>query len=247
LAALLQKDCFFERLSTKHWLGVVFVKSEDRKSVVIGGKAKHHWDQLEGCFAKSTTHVPIKATSDDAAGLLKECSGIDHCVLIIDFDSITKVDPTVFNRRVEYGRLIPVLVLVDRETTADCESLLRMGCMGFLRPDAPPSQFRRAVDAVTSGEMWAPRKLVSRMCRELLSADDPLKLTAREEEVLVLLAAGHSNRKIADSLFISRDTVRWHMRAIYRKLGVHDRSSVLSFAVEHPGQKRVRRKASTKV
>jgi len=168
-------------------------------------------------------------------------------VLIIDFDSIKKVDPRVFIRRVEYGRLIPVLVLAERETTADCESLLRMGCMGFLRPDAPAWQFRRAVDAVTSGEIWAPRKLVSQMCREFLSAEDPLKLTAREEEVLVLLAAGHSNRKIADSLFISRDTVRWHMRAIYRKLGVHDRSSVLSFALEQLGRKRVRRKVSAKV
>jgi DNA-binding NarL/FixJ family response regulator len=223
------------------------VKSEDRKKVVIGGKARRHWDQLEGCFAKSTMHVPIKAASDNAADLLEECRELDHCVLIIDFDSIVKIDPRVFSRRVEYGRLIPVLVLVERETTAECESLLRMGCMGFLRPDATPAQFHRAVDAVTSGEMWAPRKLVSRMCRELLSADDPLKLTAREEEVLVLLAAGHSNRKIADSLFISRDTVRWHMRAIYRKLGVHDRSSVLSFALEQPGRKRIRHKATAKI
>jgi two-component system, NarL family, nitrate/nitrite response regulator NarL len=223
------------------------VKSEDRKRVVIGGKAKRHWGQLEGCFAKSTTHVLIKAAAGDAKSLLEECRELDHCVLIVDFDSIAKVDPSVFIRMVEYGRLIPVLVLVERETTADCESLLRMGCMGFLRPDAPPWQFRRAVDAVTSGEIWAPRKLVSQMCREFLSAEDPLKLTAREEEVLVLLAAGHSNRKIADSLFISRDTVRWHMRAIYRKLGVHDRSSVLSFALEQPGRKRVRRKVNAKV
>jgi DNA-binding NarL/FixJ family response regulator len=223
------------------------VKSEDRKRVVVGAKAKRHWDQLESCFAKSTTHVLIKAAGDDAKGVLEECREFDHCVLIIDFESIKKVDPRVFSRRVEYGRLIPVLVLVERETTADCESLLRMGCMGFLRPDETPAQFRRAVDAVTSGEMWAPRKLVSRMCRELLSADDPLKLTAREEEVLGLLAAGHSNREIADSLFISRDTVRWHMRAIYRKLGVHDRSSVLSFAVERPGRKRAHRKTTAKL
>lgn len=223
------------------------MKSEDKKRIVVGGKAKRHWDYLEGCFARSTTHVPIKATSDDAKGVLEECREFDHCMLIIDFESIKKVDSRVFIRTVEYGRLIPVLVLLERETTADCESLLRMGCMGFLRHDAPPWQFRRAVDAVVSGEIWAPRKLISQMCREFLSADDPLKLTAREEEVLMLLAAGHSNRKIADSLFISRDTVRWHMRAIYRKLGVHDRSSVLSFAAEHPGRKRVRRKASTKV
>jgi DNA-binding NarL/FixJ family response regulator len=223
------------------------VRSEDKKLLIIGGKAKRHWDQLEGCFAKSTTHALVKATRDDAEGLLEECRKLNPCVLIIDFDSIAKVDPRVFGRKVQYGRLIPVLVLVEEETTADCESLLRMGCMGFLRPGAPPWQFRRAVDTVTSGEIWAPRKFVSQMCRELLFAFDPLKLTAREEEVLAQLAAGHSNRKIADLLFISRDTVRWHMRAIYRKLGVHDRSSVLSFALERPGRKRVRRKETAKL
>jgi two-component system nitrate/nitrite response regulator NarL len=217
------------------------VRSETKIDLIIGGKARLIWGELVVCFAKSTRHALVNATGDDAEGLLEECRKLDHCVLIIDFDSITKIDPKVFVRKVEYGRLIPVLVLVEDETAADCESLLRIGCMGFMRPDAPPWQFRRAVDAVTSGEIWAPRKLVSQLFREFISADNPLKLTAREEEVLTLLAAGHSNRKIADSLFISRDTVRWHMRAIYRKLGVHDRSSVLSFALEQPGRKRVRR------
>jgi DNA-binding NarL/FixJ family response regulator len=113
--------------------------------------------------------------------------------------------------------------------------------MGFLRVDVPRGHLLRAVDAVASGEIWAPRKFVSQLCRDLLSADDPLKLTTREEEVLVLLAAGHSNRKIAESLFITRDTVRWHMRAIYRKLGVHDRWSVRSYAIEQPARARLRR------
>ena len=222
------------------------MRSEGKKHLIVGGKAKRHWDHLQGCFAKSPRHVLVQATCDDAEGLFEECRKLNHCVLLIDFDSITEVDPRLFARKVEQGRLIPVLVLVEEETTADRESLLRMGCMGFLRPDAPPWQFRRAVDAVTSGEIWAPRKFVSQMCRELLSAYDPLKLTAREEEVLALLAAGHSNREIGNLLFISRETVRWHMRAIYRKLGVHDRSSVLSFTLGQPRRKRGRPKKTAR-
>jgi DNA-binding NarL/FixJ family response regulator len=105
-----------------------------------------------------------------------------------------------------------------------------MGCMGFLRPESPPWQIRRAVEAVASGELWAPRLLLSQMCREYLSSHDPCKLTGREEEILALLAQGHKNREIAASLFISRDTVRWHMRAIYAKLGIHDRRSAASYA-----------------
>jgi DNA-binding NarL/FixJ family response regulator len=235
----LQKGIFLEKLSkTVGWDSLM--RSKAKKPIIIAGKAKRHWDQLEHYFAKSTKHLLVQSTCDDTEGLLNECRNLDHCVLIIDLNSITKADPRAFARAVEYGSLIPVLVLLEKDTTADCESLLRMGCMGFLRADAPPWQFRRAVEAVTSGEIWAPRRFVSDMCRELLSSSDPLKLTAREEEVLALLAAGHSNRKIADSLFISRETVRWHIRGIYRKLGVHDRSSVLSMASEQRERKRVR-------
>ena len=217
------------------------MKSEAEKLLVIAGTGKRHWALLEDCFARSEQHVLVKAKRADPEGLLEECQRLGHCALIVDYDSITKVDPILFARCVEYGKRIAILVLVDKHTAAQCESLLRMGCMGFLRGDVPPGHLLRAVDAVASGEIWAPRKFVSQLCQNLLVADDPLKLTAREEEVLALLAAGHSNRKIAESLFITRDTVRWHMRAIYRKLGVHDRSSVRSYAVEQPARVRVRR------
>jgi DNA-binding NarL/FixJ family response regulator len=158
-------------------------------------------------------------------------------VLLIDHDSVSKVDPVLFARKAEYGRLVPVLVLVKDQSPAHCEELLRMGCMGFLKAESPPWQLRRAVEAVASGELWAPRLLVSQICREFLSARDPSKLTDREEEILSLLAQGHKNREIAAALFISRDTVRWHIRAIYAKLGIHDRQSAASFATEAADRK----------
>jgi DNA-binding NarL/FixJ family response regulator len=221
--------------------------TSDRKQLlIIAGKAKRYWDKLEGYFANHTTHTIVKAKGDGIEDLLEEDQNLDGCVVIVDFESVVRVDPMLFARKSERGKRIHVLVLVEKETKDECEALLRIGCMGFLTPDAAPWQFRRAVDAVSSGEIWAPRKFVSHMCRELLSSHDPRKLTAREDQVLALLAAGHSNREIADYLFISRDTVRWHMRAIYRKLGVHDRSMVLSFAVQ-PEPKKLVRKKSTKV
>ena len=148
----------------------------------------------------------------------------------MDSDSILQSDPVQFARVVEYGGQVPVLALIEDESSARCESLLRMGCMGFLRPESPPWQLRRAVEAVSAGELWAPRALVSQICREYLSSYDPRKLTDREEQILALLAGGRTNREIADALFITRETVRWHMRAIYTKLGIHDRASAVSYA-----------------
>lgn len=202
-----------------------------RSFLVIGGEARLHLKRLRRCFAGRCDREVVRAGSTDSEGVLEECRNFLPCVLIFDSESISKVEPLLFARLVEYGRLIPVLALMNGdESPVRCESLLRMGCMGFLEADTPPWQIRRAVDAVAAGELWAPRALVSQMCRDYLSADDPRKLTGREEEILALLGQGRTNREIADALFITRETVRWHMRAIYAKLGVHDRSAAASYA-----------------
>ena len=198
--------------------------------LVIGGGAVLHWERIQRCFAASPHCVDVRANSSQPESVLEECRHYLPCVLIVDEDSLSKVDPILFARKAEYGRLVPVLVLVKDEYSPHCVSLLRMGCRGFLRPESPHWQYRRAVEVVASGELWVPRLLLSQMCRDYLSANDPCKLTDREEEILALLAEGHKNREIAASLFISRETVRWHMRAIYTKLGIHDRQSAALYA-----------------
>ena len=208
------------------------VVSGHPRCLVIGGGAAAYWKRIRRCFAGGPHREIVCANSSQAESILEECRNFLPCVLIVDDDCLSKVDPILFARKAEYGRLVPVLVLVIDESSTHCMSLLQMGCMGFLRPDSPPWQFRRAVEAVAAGELWAPRLLLSRICRDYLSSHDPCKLTDREEQILALLAQGHKNREIAASLFISRDTVRWHIRAIYAKLGIHDRQSAASYATD---------------
>ena len=59
-------------------------------------------------------------------------------------------------------------------------------------------------------------------------------MTAREAEILTLVSQGYTNQQIAETLCICRETVRWHMRMLYAKLGVHDRQSAASHALQ-PG------------
>jgi DNA-binding NarL/FixJ family response regulator len=206
------------------------VDSGHQKFLVIGGSAGLHWKRLRRCFAGSPERTVVRATASQTEHILEECRNFLPCVLLIDDDSLSTVDPVMFARKAEYGRLVPVLALVTDAASARCESLLRMGCMGILPLESPPWQIRRAVEAVAAGELWASRLLVSQICRDFLSAHDPCKLTDREEEILALLAQGRKNREIGASLFISRETVRWHMRAIYSKLGIHDRRTAVSYA-----------------
>ena len=61
----------------------------------------------------------------------------------------------------------------------------------------------------------------------------PAGLSAREAEVLHLVATGLSNAEVAKELFLSSRTVDWHLNSIYRKFGFHSRAEATRFAVEH--------------
>jgi DNA-binding NarL/FixJ family response regulator len=102
-----------------------------------------------------------------------------------------------------------------------------MGCAGVLSRSATTAKARQAVQAISSGELWADRKTLSHLVRELLSEANH-HLTRREAEIQALLGEGLRNHEIADRLFISPQTVRWHLRSMYSKLGTHDRHSIKS-------------------
>ena len=110
-------------------------------------------------------------------------------------------------------------------TDAIYDAALEAEFAGVLDADADAATYRRAVLSVRQDELWFPRGYLSRRTRESLARTSPGGLSEREADVLALLGGGHTNQDIADSLCISRDTVRWHLRSIYGKLGVSDREA----------------------
>jgi DNA-binding NarL/FixJ family response regulator len=167
--------------------------------------------------------------------VLADCEKMAPCVLFVDQVLIQSegFDLEHFGARVEYGRLIQVLVVGPKRDPAIVEELLRMGCVGFVTPDTSPTVLRKAVKAVVAGEFWADRRSTSRVVQQLLSQSGTRTLTPREKQVLWLIGQGLKNRAIAERLYITRDTVRWHIRSIYAKIGVQDRLSAALYAQEH--------------
>jgi DNA-binding NarL/FixJ family response regulator len=108
----------------------------------------------------------------------------------------------------------------DTVDSANCEQLLRAGYQGLIRREESPATVLRAVQAVGEGQLWFPRLTMSRVLRNFLTAEDPNRLTARELEILALISAGFNNQEVADKLFISRETVRWHVKSLNAKLAV---------------------------
>jgi DNA-binding NarL/FixJ family response regulator len=99
---------------------------------------------------------------------------------------------------------------------------LRHGARGVIHAGMELDQIARAVEVAHEGEIVAPRKLLE----YLIANDDPTDLdalTVRQREILQLVAQGLSNAQIANRLFLSESTIKQHLRATYKVLGVSDR------------------------
>lgn len=103
------------------------------------------------------------------------------------------------------------------------------GARAFVDLNAGPAMVRKAIEVVTEGSIWAPRRLLSKLIDKLLKTSDTSltatvpELTAREREVLELIMKAQSNREIASELGIEERTVRAHLARLMRKAGVDNR------------------------
>lgn len=124
----------------------------------------------------------------------------------------------------------PVLILTTFDTQSDIIAALEAGALGYLLKDAPPEQVHAAVRDTAAGKnTLSPdiaMALVARMRKSHIS------LSAREKELLTLLATGATNKQLAQQLFISEATVKTHLVHIYSKLGVDNRTGAIARARE---------------
>ena len=134
-----------------------------------------------------------------------------------------------------------VIILTTFDLDEYAFSALKAGAAGFLLKDAGPEQLIEAIRAVSSGDaVVAPsttRRLIDRFVQhipdEASAAAGALDtLTAREGEVLRLVARGLSNAEIAGRLYVSEATVKTHVGRILNKLGLRDRVQAVVFAYE---------------
>jgi DNA-binding NarL/FixJ family response regulator len=120
----------------------------------------------------------------------------------------------------------PVLVLTAYATDEDIDRALEAGAKGYLLKGAPLDDIERAIAAVARGESVLDSRITSRVIAPRQ------RLTPREREVLRLLAAGKSNKQIGAALRISERTAKFHVTAIFNKLGAGNRAQAVSLAKE---------------
>ena len=122
---------------------------------------------------------------------------------------------------------VRVIILTSFETDEDIYRAVQAGAQGYLLKDAPQSDMIEAIWAVHAGRRYFPRHIASRLAERMMRTS----LSARELEVLVLIARGLTNKEIGSALQISGNTVRNHVNSIIDKLEVADRTEAATTAI----------------
>jgi DNA-binding NarL/FixJ family response regulator len=130
-----------------------------------------------------------------------------------------------------------VVVLTTYAGDEHILAALRAGALGYLTKDAGRVQIAQAVRAAAAGQSVLDAAVQQRLVAA--ASDPPARpplpdgLTARETEVLGLIAAGLSNREIAERLFVTEVTVKSHVNRLFAKIGARDRAQAVRYAYEH--------------
>lgn len=131
------------------------------------------------------------------------------------------------------GINVPVLVFTTYDTDADVVRAVDAGAIGYLLKDSSPDEIFGAVRGAVAGRSVLSPTVASRLVQQMQRPQEAL--TARESEILSLLAEGLTNRDLGKALFISEATVKTHLGHIYAKLGVDTRSAAVSAALRRKG------------
>ncbi|MGW6648642.1 LuxR family transcriptional regulator [Streptomyces sp. CB02130] len=187
-------------------------------------------DGLRGMFTAEPGFEVLGEAADgvDALAVVGE---LDPDVVLMDLRMPGGGGVAAIAELTRRGARSKVLVLTTYDTDSDTLPAIEAGATGYLLKDAPREELFAAVRAAADGRSVLSPAAASRlMTRVRTPAAEPAEsaLSAREREVLVLVARGTTNREIAAELFISEATVKTHLTHVFAKLGAKDRAAAVA-------------------
>lgn len=173
--------------------------------------------------------VIAEASTPDEAVAAAERENPDVVLMDLQFGASVDITGADATRRIRALDAAPyVLVLTNYDSDADILGAVEAGASGYLLKDAPPHELTAAVRAAAAGESALAPIIASRLLDRMRTPQ--ASLSAREMQILDLVAAGQSNVEIAAELFIGETTVKSHLAHIFTKLGVTTRTAAVSVA-----------------
>ncbi|MEU7301603.1 response regulator transcription factor [Streptomyces sp. NPDC007189] len=190
-------------------------------------------DGLRGMF-ESAPGFRVLGEAANGIEAVARATALDPDVVLMDLRMPGGSGVEAIRELARRGARAKVLVLTTYDTDSDTLPAIEAGATGYLLKDAPRDELFTAVRAAAEGRTVLSPAVASRLVHAVRTPRGPgaEPLSAREREVLALVARGTSNREIARELFISEATVKTHLTHLYAKLGVNDRAAAVAAAYD---------------
>ncbi|MEU4344183.1 response regulator transcription factor [Nocardia sp. NPDC023852] len=177
------------------------------------------------------------AEASDALSAMREMERLQPDVAILDLDMPGLDDMAAIETVAALASRTRILTLATSDTDENLYRALRLGTSGFLTKALPSQELISAIRIAAHGDALIDPRLTRRLIARLTDGIEPFPaapevetLTAREYEVLLLIAKAHTNPEIARTLGVGEQTVKTHVSNMLAKLGVRDRVHAVVYA-----------------
>ncbi len=191
------------------------------------------WRHGVAALLGSREDIEVVGEAADGGEAIEKVREVMPDVVLMDI-KMPRVDGLAAARRLkEEMPYVRIIMLTVSETDEDLFEAIKVGAQGYLLKNVDPDQLITAIHQAQRGEVPIAPTMAAKILRELAAPAEPSiqALSAREREVLELLARALSNKEIAFELKISENTVKNHLRNILEKLHLQNRVQAALYAV----------------
>jgi DNA-binding NarL/FixJ family response regulator len=183
-------------------------------------------------FLATVDGIEVVGEASDGAEAIELANNLKPDVVLMDL-AMPKVDGIEATEQINGPK---VIALTSFATDDKVFPAIRAGAVGYLLKESGPDDLADAIRKVAAGESILSPAIAEKLMREVAAGTPTAHrtdLTARERDVLRLIARGMSNRQIARELGVAEKTVKTHVSNILAKLGLADRTQAALYAVDH--------------
>jgi NarL family two-component system response regulator LiaR len=185
-----------------------------------------------GAFLSASTNLDLVGEAENGEQAVVRARSLRPDVILMDLMMPTMDGVTATRLIKEQNPTVQVIALTSFQEDEMVQNAMKAGAIGYLMKNVTPHELEAAIRAARDGKMTLSPEAAQALVHAMQQAVETEILTGREKEILKLMVEGLNNAEIAERIVVSLSTVKYHVSNIFSKLGVDNRVSAISIAIQ---------------